>query len=411
MVERVDGPVTGRRGVLEATLDADADRRLGDRLRGVALLLDDHAIRVELEVGFVPAERALHQELERRLRALELEPLVLERLELVEDPPRVRRVAVDVDTVLARLPEDVRLARELGHEHAPTVAYRRGFDVLVRLRVLEHGGHVHAALVGEGGVADVGLRGPRLAVGQLGDEPRDVPQLVQVRFRDAVQPHLEDQARDDRDQVRVPAPLAVAVHRALHLPHALADGGQRVGDRALGVVVDVDAKRRLHVRLDGLDDRDEVPRERAAIRVAEHEPVGAGGFGGPERRERVFAVPPEAVEEMLGVEHHLLRTRTEKGDRVGDHLQVFVERRRERVGHLEVPRLTDDRRDGRARVQERLHVGVRLGGAARTAGHAERRELRVLERHVLHPAEEAQVLGIGARPAPLDVVDAERVEP
>src|SRR6059058_476829 len=154
-----------------------------------------------------------------------------------------------------------------------------------------------------------------------------------------------------------------------------------------------------------------LPRERAAIRVAEHEPVGAGGFGGPERRERVFAVPPEAVEEMLGVEHHLLRTRTEEGDRVGDHLQVFVERRRERVGHLEVPRLADDRRDGRARVQERLHVGVRLGGAARTAGHAERRELRVLERHVLHPAEEAQVLGIGARPASLDVVDAERVEP
>src|SRR2546428_9359404 len=44
------------------------------------------------------ASFALHQELERRLRALELEPLVLERLELVEDPPRVRRVAVDVDT-------------------------------------------------------------------------------------------------------------------------------------------------------------------------------------------------------------------------------------------------------------------------------------------------------------------------
>src|SRR5439155_7109674 len=46
VVERVDRPVAGRRGVLEATLDADADRRLGDRLRGVALLLDDHAIRV-----------------------------------------------------------------------------------------------------------------------------------------------------------------------------------------------------------------------------------------------------------------------------------------------------------------------------------------------------------------------------
>src|SRR5439155_19557983 len=122
VVERVDRPVTGGRGVLEDTLDADADRRLGDRLRGVALLLDDHTVRVEFEVGFVPAERALHQELERRLRALELEPLVLERLELVEDSPRVRRVAVEVDAVLSRLPEYVRFARERGDEHGPSVA-------------------------------------------------------------------------------------------------------------------------------------------------------------------------------------------------------------------------------------------------------------------------------------------------
>src|SRR2546429_129727 len=87
VVERVDGPVARRRGMLEDALDAYAHRRLGDRLRGVVLLLDDHAVRVELEARLVPAERALHQELERRLRTLELEPLILERLELGEGPP------------------------------------------------------------------------------------------------------------------------------------------------------------------------------------------------------------------------------------------------------------------------------------------------------------------------------------
>src|SRR5256885_17236930 len=57
VVERVDGPVAGRRRVLEDALDAYAHRRLGDRLRVAVLLLDDHAVRVELEVRLVAAER------------------------------------------------------------------------------------------------------------------------------------------------------------------------------------------------------------------------------------------------------------------------------------------------------------------------------------------------------------------
>src|SRR4029434_2778607 len=102
------------------------------RLIGV-LLLDDDPVRLEREVGPVTAERALHQELERRLRALELESLVLERLELIEDPARVRRVLVEVDPVFARLPKNVRLARQFRHEHAPMVADRLRVDVLVGL--------------------------------------------------------------------------------------------------------------------------------------------------------------------------------------------------------------------------------------------------------------------------------------
>src|SRR6267142_1681027 len=44
-------------------------------------------------------------------------------------------------------------------------------------------------------------------------------------------------------------------------------------------------------------------------------------------------------------------------------------------------------------------------------GHGERGELGVLEGDVLHAPEEPEVLGIGARPAPLDVVNAEGVQP
>ena len=162
--------------------------------------------------------------------------------------------------------------------------------------------------------------------------------------------------------------------------------------------------------LHDLHDGDEVVRQRAAVRVAEDEPVGPGRLRGPECVERVVAVRAEPVEEVLGVEHDLLHARPEEGDRVRDHGEVLVERRVERVRHVEVPRLADDRRDRRARVEEGLHVGVRLDGAARAPGHAERGELGVLERDVLHTAEEAEVLRVRARPPALDVVDPEGVE-
>jgi hypothetical protein len=66
-----------------------------------------------------------------------------------------------------------------------------------------------------------------------------------------------------------------------------------------------------------------------------------------------------------------------------------------------------DRRPG---LDERLHVGVGGGGPAGAARHAEGGQPAVLEGDVLHAAEEAQVLGIGAGPAPLDVVHAEGVQ-
>src|SRR5262249_16592943 len=134
---------------------------------------------------------------------------------------------VQVDAVLARLPQDVRLARELGDEHATAVSHRFGIDVLVRLRVLLDRGDVHPALVREGRVAYVWLRRPRLAVGELGREARDVAELAKIRFGDAVEAHLQDQARDDGDEVRIAAALAEAVESPLHLPDSLADRGKR----------------------------------------------------------------------------------------------------------------------------------------------------------------------------------------
>ena len=131
----------------------------------------------------------------------------------------------------------------------------------------------------------------------------------EVGLRDAVEPHLQHEARDDRHEVRVAATLAEAVDRALHLTDALGDRRERVRHGALGVVVHVDAERRPHVRLDGPDHLDELGRQRTAVGVAQDQPVGARRLGGLQGGQRVVAVGAEAVEEVLGVEDALPRIR------------------------------------------------------------------------------------------------------
>ncbi len=59
--------------------------------------------------------------------------------------------------------------------------------------------------------------------------------------------HLQLEGRHDRDQVRVPAALALAVDGSLHLRAAGLHGGQRVGHRQLAVVVGVDPERRAGI--------------------------------------------------------------------------------------------------------------------------------------------------------------------
>ena len=215
VVQRVHRPVAGRGGVLGDPLDLDADRRLRERLPVVAAGLDDDAIALEVEVGAMVPEGSLHQELERGLGALELVALVLEPLQGLEDPAGLRRVLLEVDPVLPRLPQDVRLPGQLGDEDPPVVAHQLGRDVLVRLGVLEDRRDVHPGLVREGGVPDERLVLPGRAVRQLRGEARHVAQLAEAHVRDRLEPELQRQVRDDRHEVGVPAALPEPVERPL----------------------------------------------------------------------------------------------------------------------------------------------------------------------------------------------------
>src|SRR5437870_6996003 len=239
----------------------------------------------------------------------------------------------------------------------------------------------------------------------------ELRELLQLRGRHAVIPVLQLQHRDHRHQVRVPAALAEAVDRALHLHAAVRDALDRVRDRQLAVVVAVDAERgrdRGAGRVHAGPDRG---RQRAAARVAQADEGRARVGRGAHARERVVAVGRETVEEVLGVEDDLVGPLAEVGDGVVNDLQVLRERDAQILAHVEVPGLADDGDHRRLGAETEAEVTVVGGLHARAAGRAEGRHLRVLQPEALDGAEELLVARVRARPAALDVVEAEVVEP
>ena len=284
-------------------------------------------------------------------------------------------------------------------------------DVLVEHGVDPDRRGVQPGLVREGGQADVRLVGVRRDVRDLADrvrDPRHLPDALAVEYPLAL---LELQSRDDAEQVRVAGPLAVAVRGALHVGDARLDGDQGVRDAAAGVVVAVDAQARLRCLRDAMDDVGELGGHHAAVGVAQRDHVRARLRRRADALERVPGVGPVAVEEVLGVEEDPLAFRPQVPHRVGDHLEVLVERGPQRELHVPVVALGDQGDHRGARLAERGDLRVVRGDGARLARRAERRERGVLEAELgLGAAEELGVLGDGARPAALDEPDAEPVQ-
>src|SRR5437870_7823114 len=412
-VEGVDRPVPLRRRVLDLPVRTfEHDGRLGDRRLALGALLVDHAKADQaVEAQAVAVDRLPHEELEGRLGALEGEALRLEVLQLAQERGHRRLVRFEVEAEAGGLVEEVRAPGQVGDQHALAVADQVRVDVLVGGRVLLHRGHVQPALVREGALPDEGLALVRLQVGELVDQVGDLGELLELRGADAVPAVLQLQHRDHRHQVRVPAALAEAVDRALHLHAAVRDALDRVRDRQLAVVVAVDAERgrdRGPGRVHAGPDRG---RQGAAAGVAEADEGRTRIGRGAHTRERVVAVGGETVEEVLGVEDDLVGPLTKVGDGVVDDLEVLRQRDAQVLAHVEVPGLADDGDHRRLGAETEAEVAVVGGLDARAAGRAEGRHLRVLQPEALDGAEELLVARVRARPAALDVVDAEVVEP
>ena len=250
-------------------------------------------------------------------------------------------------------------------------------------------------------------------VQRLGDVVAHDGEPLEPALGEALVTELELQVGDDRREVGVPRALAEAVQRALHVTRAGAHRGHRVGDRAAGVVVAVDADH--HVAADMAvhvgDDRLDLVRQRPTVGVAQHDVGGALDHRRLERPHRELRGALVAVEEVLHVDEHAAAVGRQVLDRVGDHRLALVERRLERLGHVILGALGDDADGLGAGLDQVAQRRVVVDLALRPAGRAERDERAGGQRQLVAGAgEELDVLRVGARPAALDVAHAQQVE-
>ncbi len=282
--------------------------------------------------------------------------------------------------------------------------------MLVEVGVDADGGGVQPGLVREGGVADIGLPGVRRLVGDVGDRERHMAQRGQLLVADQRPAVLELQVRDDRGEVGVAGALAVAVHRPLHLADARLDRGDRVRDRATGVVVAVDAQFDAHLG-GGRDDVGHLAGQHPAVGVTQHDDLGAGVRGGADDREGIVSVGSVAVEEVLAVDEDVLAQPDQVGDGVVHHRQVLLQRGAQCVGDVPVVTLGDDADVLGAGIDQRLGQGIGGSAAASLAGRAEGDQTGIAELQLgLRGLEEGGVVGVRARPATLDEGDAQTVQ-
>ena len=233
--------------------------------------------------------------------------------------------------------------------------------------------------------------------------------LQRAVFQAGVKTHLQDEIGDQRDHVGVAAALAQPVDRALHLARAGTHRGQSVGDGILGVVVGVDSEA-ITRDLPGhfADDAFDLVRQGSTVGVAQHQPARARLVRRSEAGHRVIGIGFVAVEKVLGIEHHLVHATLGIGKRVGNHLEVFGAVDFQRHVDMEVPGLADHADIARLGLQDGGESWIVRRTAAGAAGHAEGHELGVPELGRI--GEEAVVGRVGAGPAALDVVDAQKVE-
>ncbi len=191
---------------------------------------------------------------------------------------------------------------------------------------------------------------------------------------------LQQEARDERDQIGIAAALAQPVQRALDLTHAGADGGQRVGDGVLGVVMCSGCRgarpahaappRRRCVRPRAAACRHWCRRARSSARrrLPPLSGIAARRRGWPcsrRRNARHRTAPRLSPPRRRSISPISAR--------------FSLERNAERQSDMEIPALADEAGALRLGVAAPGKTGIVGGAATRALGHAESDELGARE--------------------------------
>ena len=223
--------------------------------------------------------------------------------------------------------------------------------------------------------------------------------------------HLQQEVRDDSGQVGIAAALAQSVEGALDVVGALFDRRQGVGIGHASIVVGVDAELCVADLLPcGTHGLRDLRGQGAAVGVAEYERARASLPGGGEGLQGVLGIRLVAIEEVLSIVDDLTFFGDQVADGVPDDPEVFFGGGSQNLGNVKMPGLAEDRDHRRADREDRLQVGVIFRGAAGPAGAAEGGELRMAQIKVGGGLEEVDILGVGAGPASLDVVDGKLIQ-
>ena len=161
---------------------------------------------------------------------------------------------------------------------------------------------MQAPFVGEGRAADEGSADVMRHVGHLVDEARQIGQSRQVVDQRAAAFQL--QQRDDGREVAVADPLAVTVHRPLHLHGPRVDSRQSIGHTEPAVVMRVGTDRTTHRRRGRFGRFGHKRRKTSTIGVAKNNEIGTRLRSGFYRGQRILPVFAVTVEEVLRIIKH-----------------------------------------------------------------------------------------------------------
>jgi len=113
---------------------------------------------------------------------------------------------------------------------------------------------------------------------------------------------------------------------------------------------------------------------------------------------------------VLGIKEHLNPSGGQIRNRVADHRQVLFAGGAQHLFDVHRRRFSDDDSHGHSGLQQRRDAGVLLDGHSHPARAAEGSNTRVAERQVARAGKELGILGVGARPASLDVGYAQLIQ-